>query len=79
MMVKMLQYRKKNLLLVKVNVVMVLLGVIVQVFHQLQMVRSIKKLIVDIVGMQEAYINNSSEESSIYLLPCILFENLYGL
>ncbi len=78
-MVKMLQYRKKNLLLVKVNVVMVLLGVIVQVFHQLQMVRSIKKLIVDIVGMQEAYINNSSEESSIYLLPCILFENLCGL
>lgn len=79
MMVKMLQYRKKNLLLVKVNVVMVLLGVIVQVFHQLQMVRSIKKLIVDIVGMQEACINNSSEESSIYLLPCILFENLCGL
>ena len=78
-MVKMLQYRKKNLLLVKVNVVMVLLGVIVQVFHQLQMVRSIKKLIVDIVGMQEAYINNSSEESSIYLSPCILFENLCGL
>ena len=78
-MVKMLQYRKKNLLLVKVNVVMVLLGVIVQVFHQLQMVRSIKKLIVDIAGMQEAYINNSSEESSIYLLPCILFENLCGL